>query len=80
MADVFYRSVREAALSAYTTEQAKAWVPGRWDAREDHPRSCDGRLVLAASDEPGHAVAFIDLEPDGDIDRPFCAPEAACGA
>ena len=22
-------------------------------------------------------VAFIDLEPDGDIDRLFCAPEAA---
>ena len=77
VADVFYRSVREVALSAYTTEQVKAWVPGRWDARQEHRRSGDGRLVLVASDEPGHVVAFIDLEPDGHIDRLFCAPEAA---
>ena len=49
VADVFYRSVREVALSAYTTEQVKAWVPGRWDARQEHWRSGDGRLVLVAS-------------------------------
>ena len=30
-----------------------------------------------AAVEPGHVVAFIDLEPDGHIDRLFCAPEAA---
>jgi putative acetyltransferase len=77
VADVFYRSVREVALSAYTTEQVKAWVPGRWDARQEHWRSGDGRLVLVASGESGHVVAFIDLEPDGHIDRLFCAPEAA---
>ena len=29
VADVFYRSVREVALSDYTAEQVKAWVPGR---------------------------------------------------
>jgi GNAT superfamily N-acetyltransferase len=29
------------------------------------------------ADEPGHVVAFIDLEPDGHIDRLFCAPEVA---
>ena len=28
-------------------------------------------------DESGHVVAFIDLQPDGHIDRLFCAPEAA---
>jgi putative acetyltransferase len=27
--------------------------------------------------EPGHVVAFTDLEADGHIDRLFCAPEAA---
>ena len=32
VADVFYRSVREVALSDYTPEQVRAWVPGRWDA------------------------------------------------
>ncbi len=77
VADVFYRSVREVALSDYTAEQVKAWVPGRWDAEQEHRRSGDGRLVLVAADESGHVVAFIDLEPDGHIDRLFCAPEAA---
>ena len=77
VADVFYRSVREVALSDYTAEQVKAWVPGRWDAEREHRRSGDGRLVLVAADESGHVVAFIDLEPDGHIDRLFCAPEAA---
>ena len=77
VADVFYRSVREVALSDYTAEQVKAWVPGRWDAGQEHRRSGDGRLVLVAADESAHVVAFIDLEPDGHIDRLFCAPEAA---
>ncbi len=77
VADVFYRSAREVALSDYTAEQVKAWVPGRWDAEQEHRRSGDGRLVLVAADESGHVVAFIDLEPDGHIDRLFCAPEAA---
>jgi len=75
--DVFYRSVREVALSDYTADQVKAWVPARWDAEQEHRRSGDGRLVLVAADKAGHVVAFIDLEPDGHIDRLFCAPEAA---
>jgi putative acetyltransferase len=77
LADVFYRSVREVAVSDYTAEQVRAWVPERWDAGHEHRRSGDGRLVLVAADESGHVVAFIDLEPDGHIDRLFCAPEAA---
>ena len=77
VADVFYRSVRQVALSDYTAEQVKAWIPERWDAEQEHRRSGDGRLVLVAADESGHVVAFIDLEPDGHIDRLFCAPEAA---
>jgi hypothetical protein len=43
VADVFYRSVREVALSDYTAEQVKAWVPGRWDAEQEHRRSGDGQ-------------------------------------
>jgi putative acetyltransferase len=77
VADVFYRSVREVALSDYTAEQVKAWVPGRWGAGQEHRRSGDGRLVLVAAGEPGHVVAFIDLEPDGHVDRLYCTPEAA---
>jgi putative acetyltransferase len=77
VADVFYRSARDVALSDYTAEQVKAWVPGRWDAEKEHRRSGDGRLVLVAAGESGHVVAFIDLERDGHIDRLYCAPEAA---
>jgi putative acetyltransferase len=77
VADVFYRSAREVALSDYTPEQVKAWVPKRWDAEHEHKRSGDGRLVLVAEGESGHVIAFIDLEPDGHIDRLYCAPEAA---
>src|ERR1700722_5555041 len=77
LADVFYRSVREVALSDYTDDQVKAWVPGPLNVEQGHLRSSDGRLVLVAADERDHVVAFIDLEPDGHIDRLFCAPEAA---
>jgi putative acetyltransferase len=67
VADVFYRSVRDVARSDYTAEQVKAWVPGRWDAEQEHRRSGDGRLVLVAAGEAGEVVAFIDLELDGHI-------------
>ncbi len=77
VADVFYRSVREVALSDYTADQVEAWAPGRWDAEHEHLRSGDGRLVLVAADEREQVVAFIDLEPNGHIDRLFCAPEVA---
>ena len=49
-----------------------AWT---WSGRTCAPR--DGRLTLVAADEQDQIVAFIDLEPDGHIDRLFCAPEAA---
>lgn len=47
------------------------------NVEQGHLRSSDGRLVLVATDEQDHVIAFIDLEPDGHIDRLFCAPEAA---
>ena len=77
VADVFYRSVRVVARSDYTDDQVKAWVPGPLNVEQGHLRSSDGRLVLVATDEQDGVVAFIDLEPDGHIDRLFCAPEAA---
>jgi putative acetyltransferase len=77
VADVFYRSVREVAPSDYTAEQVAAWAPRPVDAGQEHRRSGDGRLVLVAADQQGHIAAFADLEPDGHIDRLYCAPEAA---
>ena len=76
VADVFYRSVREVAISDYTPDQVRAWVPEPLDVERSHLRSTDGRLTLVAADEQDQVVAFIDLEPDGHIDRLFCAPEA----
>ena len=77
VADVFYRSVHGVAVSDYSAEQVIAWAPERRDAGQENRRCGDGRLVLVAAGESGRVVAFIDLEPDGHIDRLYCAPEAA---
>jgi putative acetyltransferase len=72
-----YRARSAWSGSRLSAEQVTAWVPGRWDAEQEHRRCGNGRLVLVAADEPGRVVAFIDREPDGHIGRLFCAPEAA---
>lgn len=77
VADVFYRSVREVAPADYSADQVAAWAPQRVDAEQERRRSGDGRLVLVAADQRGRIATFIDLEPDGHIDRLYCAPEAA---
>ena len=56
--------------------------PPRWaleprTAEWAHGEASDGRLVLVAANEDDCPVAYIDLEPNGHIDRVFCAPEAA---
>ncbi len=77
LADVFFRSVRQVAISDYTPAQVSAWAPERRTPEQSHQWAGDGRLVLLATNENDRAVAFIDLEPDGHIDHLFCAPEAA---
>jgi putative acetyltransferase len=77
LADVFFRSVRQVALSDYTAAQVQAWGPGPRTAEWAHAEASDGRLVLVAADADDCPVAYIDLEPDGHINRLFCAPEAA---
>ena len=77
LADVFFRSVRQVALSDYTATQVRAWAPERRTAEWAHGEASDGRLVLVAANADDRPVAYIDLEPDGHIDRVFCAPEAA---
>ena len=77
LADVFFRSVRQVALSAYTADQVRAWAPEPRTAGWAHGEASDGRLVLVAANADGRPVAYIDLEPNGHIDRLFCAPEAA---
>jgi putative acetyltransferase len=76
LADVFFRSVRQAALSDYTAAQVKAWLPERPPpALMDH-RASDGRMVLVAVDERDRVVGYIDLEANGHIDHLFCTPQA----
>ncbi len=77
LADVFFRSVRQVALSDYTAAQVRAWAPDPRTAEWAHGEASDGRLVLVAANADDRPVAYIDLEPDGHIDRVFCAPEAA---
>ena len=77
LAGVFVRSVRQVALSDYTPAQVRAWAPEPRTAEWAHGEASDGRLVLVAVNADDRAVAYIDLEPDGHIDRVFCAPEAA---
>jgi putative acetyltransferase len=77
VAGVFFRPVRQVALCAYTTAQVKAWAPEPRTAEWAYREASDGRLVLVAVNADDRPVAYIDLEPDGHIDRMFCAPEAA---
>jgi len=77
LADVFFRSVRQVALFDYTATQVRAWAPEPRTAEWAHGEASDGRLVLVAANADDRPVAYIDLEPDGHIDRVFCAPEAA---
>jgi len=77
LADVFFRSVRQVALSDYTAAQVRAWAPEPRTAEWAHAEASDGRLVLVAANADDRPMAYIDLEPDGHIDRLFCAPEAA---
>jgi putative acetyltransferase len=75
LADVFFRSVREAALADYSPEQVRAWLPERPRPERMAARAADGRLTLVAEDPSGAVVAYIDLEPDGHIDHLYCLPE-----
>jgi len=77
LADIFFRSVRQVALSDYTAAQVSAWAPEPRTAEWAHGEASDGRLVLVAANADDRPVAYIDLEPNGHIDRVFCAPEAA---
>lgn len=77
LADVFFRSVRQVALSDYTAAQVAVWAPEPPTPEQMHRMASDGRLTLVAVNDDDGMVAFINLEPDGHIDHLFVAPEAA---
>jgi putative acetyltransferase len=76
LAEVFFRSVRQAALADYSPAQVRAWLQERPDPERMAARAADGRLVLVAEDPAGTVVAYVDLEADGHIDHLYCLPEA----
>ena len=76
LAEVMFRSVREAATADYTAEQVTAWLPARPTPEAADRRARDGRRVLVATGPDGRILGYIDLEPDGHIDHLFCVPEA----
>jgi hypothetical protein len=62
VADVFYRSVRAVALSDYTPEQVRAWVPGRWDAEREHRRtSAQATAATTVSYPPERRLSAAQL-------------------
>ena len=71
--DLFRDTIRQVNRRDYSAEQIRAWAseaidPGEWAAR------FEDRFVIVAWDE-GRPVGFIELEPDGHIDRMFVAAE-----
>ena len=75
LAEVLFRSVREAGRTDYSAEQVEAWVPQAPDAGWFDARADDGRLVLVAQGVDGGVLAYCDMEPDGHIDHVYCLPE-----
>ena len=76
LADIFFRSVREAGLRDYSSAQVQAWAPTPPDAARVAARAEDGRILLVADGADGEAVAYADLEATGHIDHAYCHPDA----
>lgn len=75
LAQLFYDSVRQAAVSDYTQAQIEAWAPRVQDPARFATKAADGRLFLVAVNDGGAPIAFGDLEPDGHIDYLYCRPD-----
>jgi putative acetyltransferase len=75
LATIFYRSVREGALSAYSQTQVEAWAPVPPKPTMYRDRAADGRILLVAVGDDDLPLAYGDVEADGHIDHLFCIPE-----
>ncbi|HEX4182532.1 MAG TPA: GNAT family N-acetyltransferase [Caulobacteraceae bacterium] len=76
LAEVFFRSVREAALRDYTPAQVEAWAPSYPDPAEFGARAEDGRTTWVAANSADEPFAYADLELTGHIDHVYCHPVA----
>ena len=75
LSQLFYRSVRQAALGDYTQAQVEAWAPQPPDPTRFATKAADGRLFLVAVNAQDEPIAFGDLEADGHIDYLYCDPD-----
>lgn len=76
LADIFFRSVREAGLKDYSAKQVEVWAPSPPDPERFAARAKDGRLLLVATGADDEPVAYADLEATGHIDHVYCHPDA----
>lgn len=77
LARVMFLAVRDIAVRYYSPEQCAAWCPGIAQGDAFVARLSDGRAVFVAADDTDVAQGFIELCPNGYIDRFYCAPEVA---
>jgi putative acetyltransferase len=75
LADVFFRSVREAALADYSPAQLRAWAPVAPDPAWIEARAADGRFLVVAVNADEEIVGYADLEADGHVDHTYCRPD-----
>jgi putative acetyltransferase len=75
LAEVFFRSVREAALRDYTSAQVEVWALTSPDPAKFAARAGDGRTTLVVTNAEDEPVAYADLEATGHIDHVYCHPD-----
>jgi putative acetyltransferase len=75
LADVFFRSVREAALADYSPAQVRAWAPAAPDPAWFEARAVDGRFLVVAVNAVDEIVGYADVEGNGHVDHTYCRPD-----
>lgn len=74
LAAIFHAAVRVTGAKFYSGAQVEAWSPA--PPPRFNPRLEDGRQIFVATAQ-APPVAFIELEPNGHIDRFYCHPDHA---
>jgi len=74
LSTVFHDAVHGVGAHYYTPDQVNAWSAGPGPPDRFVARMTDGRDVFVATDPQGCPQGFIELEPDGHIDRFYCHP------
>jgi putative acetyltransferase len=73
LADLVRRAIREIAIKDYSVAQVAAWAPD--DTDMDRFVARYGAKPTFVAEIGGAIAGFIDVEPDGHIDRLFVHPD-----